>query len=110
MIVVASEGQQRVGCMDVSRDSPTAVRCCCRARAAAPAVIFFDELDGLAASRSEGGTRQHGGTGVGERVLSQLLVEMDGLQVWLLSFLHFPHGGVSRQYSGRDEPAISGMI
>lgn len=52
----------------------------CRARAAAPAVIFFDELDGLAASRGDGGPRQHGGTGVGERVLSQLLVEMDGLQ------------------------------
>ena len=63
--------------------------CCCRrARAAAPAVIFFDELDGLAASRSEGGARQHGGTGVGERVLSQLLVEMDGLQVPLSNLLH----------------------
>ena len=52
----------------------------CRARAAAPAVIFFDELDGLAANRSDQGSRQQGGTGVGERVLSQLLIEMDGLQ------------------------------
>ena len=52
----------------------------CRARAAAPAVIFFDELDGLAANRSDAGSRQQGGTGVGERVLSQLLIEMDGLQ------------------------------
>ena len=51
-------------------------------------MIFFDELDGLAASRSEGGARQHGGTGVGERVLSQLLVEMDGLQVLLLGLSH----------------------
>ena len=51
-----------------------------RARAAAPAVIFFDELDGLAANRSDSGSRQQGGTGVGERVLSQLLIEMDGLQ------------------------------
>lgn len=52
----------------------------CRARAAAPAVIFFDELDGLAANRSDAGARQQGGTGIGERVLSQLLIEMDGLQ------------------------------
>ena len=42
-----------------------------------PAIIFFDEIDGLAAARSEGG----GGGGVGARVLSQLLTEMDGLQV-----------------------------
>ncbi len=47
-----------------------------RARAAAPAIIFFDEIDGLAGAR--GGA---GGSGVGERVLSQLLMEMDGLQV-----------------------------
>ncbi|KAL0050804.1 hypothetical protein WJX82_007459 [Trebouxia sp. C0006] len=46
-----------------------------RARAAAPAIIFFDEIDGLAGAR--GG---EGGSGVGERVLSQLLMEMDGLQ------------------------------
>ena len=45
-------------------------------------MIFFDELDGLAASRSPGGAGvgTGGGTGVGERVLSQLLIEMDGLQ------------------------------
>lgn len=49
-----------------------------RARSAAPAIIFFDELDGLAGSR---GTE--GGSGVAERVLSQLLMEMDGLQVSL---------------------------
>ena len=54
------------------RDTP------CRARAASPSIIFFDELDGLATSREEGG---EGGVGVGERVLSQLLQEMDGLHV-----------------------------
>ena len=49
-----------------------------RARQAAPAIIFFDEIDGLAAPRSPGAG---GASGVGERVLSQLLGEMDGLQV-----------------------------
>jgi len=53
-----------------------------RARAAAPAIIFFDEIDGLAGAR--GG---EGASGVGERVLSQLLMEMDGLQV-ILACLH----------------------
>lgn len=50
-----------------------------RARALAPSVIFFDELDGLAASRGggEGGAASES-TGVGARVLTQLLTEMDG--------------------------------
>jgi len=50
---------------------------CARARQAAPAIVFFDEIDGLAAARSGAG----GAPGVGDRVLSQLLGEMDGLQV-----------------------------
>ncbi|KAK9807627.1 hypothetical protein WJX72_004612 [[Myrmecia] bisecta] len=48
-----------------------------RARAAAPAIIFFDEIDGLAGSRGDGSA---GGADVGERVMSQLLTAMDGLQ------------------------------
>ncbi|KAK9835096.1 hypothetical protein WJX84_006660 [Apatococcus fuscideae] len=48
-----------------------------RARSSQPAIIFFDEIDGLAGVREGGGS---GGPGVGERVISQLLVEMDGLQ------------------------------
>ena len=53
-----------------------------KARSAAPAIIFFDELDGLAGSRGS-----EGGSGVADRVLSQLLMEMDGLQVsWQPSF------------------------
>jgi hypothetical protein len=47
-----------------------------RARAAAPAIIFFDEIDALAAKRASGG---EGGGGVGARVLAQLLHEMDGV-------------------------------
>lgn len=51
-----------------------------RARALAPSVIFFDELDGLAASRGDGGNggSAESGSGVGVRVLTQLLTEMDG--------------------------------
>jgi transitional endoplasmic reticulum ATPase len=46
-----------------------------KARQARPCVIFFDELDAIAQSRSG-----HGGdSGVGERVLAQILVEMDGI-------------------------------
>jgi AAA family ATPase len=48
-----------------------------RARAAAPAIIFFDEIDALAAKRAEGAA---GAGGVGARVLAQLLHEMDGVQ------------------------------
>ena len=46
-----------------------------RARAAAPCVLFFDELDSLAPRRS----RTSDGGGVMDRVVSQLLLEMDGL-------------------------------
>merc|ERR1719197_1513560 len=42
-----------------------------RARAAAPCVVFVDEIDGMCGKR--------GGGGVGDRVISQLLVELDGL-------------------------------
>jgi len=46
-----------------------------QARAASPAIIFFDEIDALASSRDGAAA----GGGVGARVLSQLLHEMDGL-------------------------------
>jgi SpoVK/Ycf46/Vps4 family AAA+-type ATPase len=55
-----------------------------RARAAAPAVVFFDELDGLAGARGmDGGGSGGEGGGPGERVLAQLLMELDGLQARL---------------------------
>lgn len=47
-----------------------------RARAAAPSVVFFDELDALAPGRGRGGD---GGGNVTDRVVSQLMAEMDGL-------------------------------
>ncbi|XP_025274601.1 peroxisome biogenesis factor 6 isoform X2 [Canis lupus familiaris] len=46
-----------------------------RARAAAPCIIFFDELDSLAPSRGRNGDSG----GVMDRVVSQLLAELDGL-------------------------------
>jgi transitional endoplasmic reticulum ATPase len=46
-----------------------------KARMAAPAVIFFDEIDSLAPRRGLG----FADSGVTERVISQLLTEMDGL-------------------------------
>lgn len=47
-----------------------------RARSAAPCIIFFDELDSLAPSRGRSGDSG----GVMDRVVSQLLAEMDGVQ------------------------------
>ncbi len=47
-----------------------------KARENAPAVVFFDEIDAIAAERGGGA----GDTNVGERVVSQLLTELDGLE------------------------------
>ncbi|KAM4694030.1 peroxisome biogenesis factor 6 [Discoglossus pictus] len=46
-----------------------------RARAASPCIIFFDELDSLAPNRGKSGDSG----GVMDRVVSQLLAELDGL-------------------------------
>jgi transitional endoplasmic reticulum ATPase len=46
-----------------------------KARMAAPAVIFFDEMDSLVPRRGAG----YADSGVSERVISQLLTEMDGI-------------------------------
>merc|ERR1719330_305549 len=47
-----------------------------KARGAAPCVLFFDELDSIA--RSRGGSGGDAG-GAGDRVMNQLLTEMDGI-------------------------------
>lgn len=47
-----------------------------RARSSAPCIIFFDELDSLAPNRGRSGDSG----GVMDRVVSQLLAEMDGLE------------------------------
>ena len=46
-----------------------------KARQAAPCIVFLDEIDALAPQRGDGG-----GNHVTERVVSQLLTELDGIQ------------------------------
>jgi transitional endoplasmic reticulum ATPase len=46
-----------------------------KARQAAPCVVFFDEIDAIAPHRGSGGEAH-----VTERVISQMLTEMDGLE------------------------------
>jgi len=53
-----------------------------KARQAAPCVIFFDEIDSIAPTRG-GGAGMEGGIGINtstERMVSQLLTELDGIQ------------------------------
>ena len=47
-----------------------------KARQAAPCVVFFDEIDAVAPKRGASGGDSH----VAERVISQLLTELDGLE------------------------------
>merc|ERR1712217_887370 len=47
-----------------------------KARNASPCIVFFDELDAIA--RSRGGSHGDAG-GAGDRVMNQLLTEMDGI-------------------------------
>merc|ERR1712093_703851 len=47
-----------------------------KARQAAPCILFFDELDSIASSR---GASVGDAGGAGDRVMNQLLTEMDGM-------------------------------
>ena len=47
-----------------------------KARQAAPCIVFFDEIDALAPRRTGGATDSH----VSDRVLSQFLAELDGIE------------------------------
>uniref|UniRef100_A0A8C9UYI0 non-chaperonin molecular chaperone ATPase n=1 Tax=Scleropages formosus TaxID=113540 RepID=A0A8C9UYI0_SCLFO len=47
-----------------------------KARAVAPSIVFFDEIDALAVERGSSA----GSSGVADRVLAQLLTEMDGIE------------------------------
>src|SRR5712691_4101091 len=56
-----------------------------KARQAAPCIVFFDEIDALAPRRGTVGGESH----AAERVVSQLLTEMDGIEdlkgIWVLA-------------------------
>merc|ERR1719327_660204 len=58
-----------------------------KARGAAPCVMFFDELDSIAQKRGSSG-------GAGDRVMNQLLTEMDGMgskkQVFIIGATNRP--------------------
>jgi transitional endoplasmic reticulum ATPase len=47
-----------------------------KAKQAAPCILFFDEIDSLVPERSSGGSDSH----VAERVISQFLTELDGVE------------------------------
>ncbi len=47
-----------------------------KARENAPSIVFFDEIDSIASERGRG----HGDSQVTERVVSQLLTELDGIE------------------------------
>ena len=49
-----------------------------KARAASPCILFFDEMDSIARGRSQGGGGG-GGNDVGDRVINQILTEIDGV-------------------------------
>jgi transitional endoplasmic reticulum ATPase len=61
-----------------------------KARQASPCIIFFDEIDAIGGQRDSSGD-----SGVGSRVLTQLLTEMDGLgplkQVVIVAATNRPH-------------------
>jgi transitional endoplasmic reticulum ATPase len=62
-----------------------------KARGSAPCILFFDELDSIAQQR--GGSSGDGG-GAGDRVMNQLLTEMDGMgkkkQVFIIGATNRP--------------------
>merc|ERR1719487_2519857 len=82
-----------------------------KARQSAPCVLFFDELDSIAKARGGGGGDAGG---AGDRVINQILTEMDGVgskkQVYIVGATNRPDilqrglqkAGVHR---GGDQPA-----
>eukprot|EP01116_Phalansterium_solitarium_P022399 TRINITY_DN7385_c0_g1_i1.p1 TRINITY_DN7385_c0_g1~~TRINITY_DN7385_c0_g1_i1.p1 ORF type:complete len:797 (+),score=223.51 TRINITY_DN7385_c0_g1_i1:46-2436(+) len=50
-----------------------------KARAAAPSIVFFDEIDAIAVARGSSQGASGGVSSVTDRVLSQLITELDGI-------------------------------
>ena len=57
-----------------------------KARRVAPCIIFFDEIDALGSERGSGS-----GGRVGDRVLAQMLTEMDGVEMLKVLLPLLPH-------------------
>lgn len=51
-----------------------------KARAASPSIVFFDEIDAIASKRGGIDGFSSSSTSVGDRVLTQLLTELDGVE------------------------------
>ncbi|KAG2450863.1 hypothetical protein HYH02_004696 [Chlamydomonas schloesseri] len=70
-------------CMYVGEGEAALRDCFKRARAAAPSIIFLDEIDAVAGRREEGGESSGGAGGpdAGVRLLTTLLTEMDGIEL-----------------------------
>ena len=51
-----------------------------KARNASPAIIFFDEIDAVATERTSKSSGGGSSNNVGDRVLAQILNEMDGVE------------------------------
>lgn len=60
---------------------------CCRAQSIKPCILFFDEFDSLAPRRG------HDSTGVTDRVVNQLLTELDGVEGLQGRFKHQLYSG-----------------
>ena len=81
-----------------------------RARASAPCLVFFDEIDALAPRRGGGPGVQAAGeaSGVAERVVNQLLTELDGLdargQVYVVAATNRPE--LARARAGLRTPRL----
>lgn len=62
-----------------------------KARAAAPCILFFDEMDSIAKARSDG--KSGGGSDAGDRVMNQILAEIDvasGSNVFIIGATNRP--------------------
>lgn len=74
-----------------------------KARAAAPCILFFDEMDSIAKARGSGGA---GSSEAGDRVINQILTEIDGVgarkSVFVIGAYCLIHVGMPMSVDGLD--------